>query len=1138
LSTKHSLERTGVRFKTLPSKRSSQRGGGRRGINRTSSPKIDALALSFYDSKLRNDPALRRSCEDRHVLDRVIDEWKAHQGRRGTDLKGASRSAIIFSLRARWKLIEAKITEENILVWKDDPGSGSGANRNDGNHNHNHNRDGATKPNPRKASKDKSASRVERIADAVERIRRSRQEQEANRNGVEVDFITFGKAGEDEGVHRVGETLCQTVAIRNDAANGTVRCRIRAAAAKQRGFEVEGETEDVELGPGECQDIRVSFTPRELGVVKTYILFEFRFLDEFDEERDPFEITRYVSVRGGDPDDYEFVKPTSPYVRKKPKWDGDKFKDPIRAPATGGAQQKFARVLATYPIPGQIGKMMREKKDALRYMDAIYLGHIGGHRKDFDENEQVDYSKCLTMDNYSQCFQNLLWMEEIQMKGELVVKNTESLVQNNVVNQTESSNETHQTCSSCYLFGRYLRDSVDIKCYDMENAPLLRHGHDLYKIHVPGLAENRPSILKGDKIIIHSQDQKFEGVVQRTTQEDAILKFHPRLQDIFLDGMKVHVRFTFTRTTIRTSHQAVVSCDSAIDNPMLSNILFPEETVECMSPLNSTVIQLSQLRFYNRYLNAEQQAAVLGIVRAVKRPAPYLIYGPPGTGKTVTLVEAIIQTIRAPGADSNARILVCAPSNSATDVVVERLMPYFRPSEMIRIIAYSRDRASVPTAVMNYTSYDEHSDCFVVPPANLIKSFKIVAVTVSSGGRLPNNNVLGHFTHVFIDEAGHSIEPEAIACMVSTTRQDNPGNAPAIVVAGDPKQLGPIIRSEVCQKFGLGKSLLERLSERDAYKRIDDPSNQNHHDNRMITKLVRNYRSHPSILKLPNEAFYDGDLIAAAEITRSHRFAKWEHLPTKNFPIIFHGCEGEDKREGNSPSWFNPDEAQLVKMYVDLLVKDTRNNRCKPDEIGIITPYHKQVQKIRLLLNAHGYSECKVGSVEEFQGEIYSVIRFILFHMSSISHSILNDVLNWNAAVTIEIGSERPVIIISTVRSTVDYIQFDSKYKLGFLASEKRFNVAITRAQALLVIIGNPYTLETDRHWKQMIDVAVAGGGYKGCQYTKAKERGENTDAISEFVRGIKSISLDEEKDDDGEVECNLVSHITAQEGPAWRSEE
>lgn len=79
---------------------------------------------------------------------------------------------------------------------------------------------------------------------------------------------------------------------------------------------------------------------------------------------------------------------------------------------------------------------------------------------------------------------------------------------------------------------------------------------------------------------------------------------------------------------------------------------------------------------------------------------------------------------------------------------------------------------------------------------------------------------------------------------------------------------------------------------------------------------------------------------------RSHRFASWNHLPTKKFPIIFCGCEGEDKWEGNSPLWFNPEEAHLVKMYMDLLVKDTKHNRFKPEEIGIITPYHEQVQKI------------------------------------------------------------------------------------------------------------------------------------------------------------------------------------------------
>ena len=87
-----------------------------------------------------------------------------------------------------------------------------------------------------------------------------------------------------------------------------------------------------------------------------------------------------------------------------------------------------------------------------------------------------------------------------------------------------------------------------------------------------------------------------------------------------------------------------------------------------------------------------------------------------------------------------------------------------------------------------------------------------------------------------------------------------------------------------------------------------------------------------------------------------------------------------DVQPNISRSWFNPDEAQHVKMYVDLLVKDTRKNKCKPEDIGIIAPYHRQVQKIRMLLCAHGYSDIKVGSVEEFQGSERPVIKESLFH--------------------------------------------------------------------------------------------------------------------------------------------------------------
>lgn len=67
----------------------------------------------------------------------------------------------------------------------------------------------------------------------------------------------------------------------------------------------------------------------------------------------------------------------------------------------------------------------------------------------------------------------------------------------------------------------------------------------------------------------------------------------------------------------------------------------------------------------------------------------------------------------------------------------------------------------------------------------------------------------------------------------------------------------------------------------------------------------------------------------------------------------------------------------------------------------------RQCQKIRMQL---ADSDVMVGTTEEFQGQ------------------------------------ERRVIIVSTVRSTPQYVLTDKQYKLGFLQNPKRFNVAITRS--------------------------------------------------------------------------------------------
>ncbi|KAF9029659.1 hypothetical protein BDZ89DRAFT_1248376 [Hymenopellis radicata] len=69
--------------------------------------------------------------------------------------------------------------------------------------------------------------------------------------------------------------------------------------------------------------------------------------------------------------------------------------------------------------------------------------------------------------------------------------------------------------------------------------------------------------------------------------------------------------------------------------------------------------------------------------------------------------------------------------------------------------------------------------------------------------------------------------------------------------------------------------------------------------------------------------------------------------------------------------------------------------------------------------------------------------------------------------------------MISTVYSR-EFVEYDLRHFLRFVASPRRFNVAVTRAKALLVIIGDPLVLSLDRLWRQLLNYIHQNGGWAG----------------------------------------------------------
>ncbi|XP_012151887.1 putative helicase mov-10-B.1 [Megachile rotundata] len=536
---------------------------------------------------------------------------------------------------------------------------------------------------------------------------------------------------------------------------------------------------------------------------------------------------------------------------------------------------------------------------------------------------------------------------------------------------------------------------------------------NIFVFTVPTLDETDPFISIGDMVKLQTTSSKYIccGKIVNIEAKDIYVSVREYCSKKLL-GDTVNVYFFPANWPIKCFHYVL----HHICKHNLTNLLFPKVNTIFHTSYTQKIDWVNQ----SVANNPEQKMAVMNILNNSAYPAPFILFGPPGTGKTATLVEAICQ-IRKQYKTKN--ILVCTSSNAAADEITKRLLTVLPCKDVFRMYAPSKPWTSLDKNIDPASNFIDNSVLFLPKEIFILK--KIVITTLVNCIRLVALNLQkDHFSYIFIDEASQCIELESLIPFTLASSENKIGKGilhAQIIIAGDPYQLGPVVRCKKIEHL-LGKSIIERLMECEPYQKVN-----NKYNSRYIIKLIRNYRSREAILRVPNELFYDNELLCNIKNDTNKITLNWKELAYKTFPIIFFAINGEEMRTENG-SVYNKQEVKAIINYTRKLVYAKIGVRkIEPKDIGIITPFRQQKFMIEQNLKRYKLTDITVGTVETFQGQ------------------------------------EREVILLTTVRSKV--FQNNGKQHIGFLSNPKRFNVALTRAKSLLIIIGNPATLCKDKNW-------------------------------------------------------------------------
>lgn len=550
-----------------------------------------------------------------------------------------------------------------------------------------------------------------------------------------------------------------------------------------------------------------------------------------------------------------------------------------------------------------------------------------------------------------------------------------------------------------------------------------------------GSQNRRHMFQAGSTASLFVQDGKqvraVNGIVSRITEERMTLMLNRDEPPEWLETGRMGMDLLFDESSYEEMDRTLVRLQNVKEGRLKDlvriglGLSIPEFTQE--QPVRSPSLN-------------ESQNEALSRIRAATDWA--IIHGPPGTGKTTTLVKSIEDCVAI-----EKQVLVCAPSNAAVDLIVEKLHKAHvnvlrlghparvteevlshtldaqiarhpdmkqlkdlrkRSEEMRRLGRQYKRRFGREEAVQRKQLMIESrrlkEEAHLIEDHiiyDLLNQAAVIACTLvgATTSFLENRR----FKTVFVDESSQALEPAAWIPILRSER---------VIMAGDHLQLPPTVKSKEALEKGLGTTLFERCIE--SYP-ID-------------VMLAIQYRMSPEILQFSNERFYKGAIKTDVSVLERKPIFE-EHFSF----IDTAGCGFDEKVNPETLSTYNPEEAEFVVNHMHELVRSID----VPVSIGVIAPYKAQIELLRSLAGSMdwGHHSLTINTVDAFQGQ------------------------------------ERDVVGISMTRC-------NTRGEIGFLSDRRRMNVAITRARRKLVIIGDSATLGSDPFYSDLIDFSQSAGGY------------------------------------------------------------